>query len=135
MASRGSPARRVPGNALAGVLRDNARRARSTTVRGSRVPGPAGAPGADGTAGATGVAQTAQLVSAVGGSITWTFATPFATPPAVVATAGSGTLVTVCTIASTSATAVAVRVWQQAVAGGAFALTAGVVVNLVALPL
>jgi hypothetical protein len=76
-----------------------------------------------------------QLASAAGGSVTWTFATPFAAPPVVIATAGSSTLVTVCTIAATTTTAVAVRVWQQATAGGAFALTAGVTINLVAFPL
>lgn len=66
MAVRGTPASRLQGNPLGGMLRDLNRRSRSTTRRrGSKptaVEGPAGRQGARGPAGADGTVVAAAVV-------------------------------------------------------------------------
>lgn len=85
MAMRGGPARRVPGNALGGVLRDLDRRSRATTRRSGRGPtpepqrgerGPAGPPGPPGRAPLAAVVTTDEE-----GRARWTFPTPGTVAP------------------------------------------------------
>lgn len=107
-----SPIRAVPGNPLAGVLRANARAARNATGRPVAGPqGPAGATGEDGATGAPGTTVAVnKLVTALDGTFTWTFATPYAAAPVVTATAEHATLnvlVTLTAVTATDATGIA----------------------------
>lgn len=131
MATRGGPARLVPGSPLAGVLRTAARNGRRAT-RSATGPAPAATDGKDGAAGATGArgpagkdgepgatgprgpgaAAVAVLTTSAAGTVTWTFPTPLSGVPVVTATAVAN-VVTVCTILSVSATAVSLMVLRQ----------------------
>lgn len=96
MATRGSAARRVPGNPLGGILRDAQRKSRAVT-------GPRGSGAAQRYAGA--------LTTGSSGSATVDFPVPFLEAPAVTATAESDTP-RVVTIGSVSATAVTLVAWE-----------------------
>ncbi|MDQ0962067.1 hypothetical protein QFZ66_005945 [Streptomyces sp. B4I13] len=117
MAVRGSAARRVPGNAMGGVLRDLKRSARTQSrtpgrqgeqgppggagERGEQGPpgergeagppgeqGPPGAAGERGEQGPPGPAPLADVVvTGSDGRATWTFPAPFAAPPVLSALA------------------------------------------------
>ena len=126
MGVRTSATRTVPGNPLAGMLRANARAARNATGRPVAGPmgpeGPEGSAGGTGATGASGTTVAAQrLVSAVDGSFTWTFATPYVVPPVVTATAEHAALhvlVTLTTVTTTAATGTLWNVVGAAAAGG-----------------
>lgn len=112
MATRGSPARRIPGNPLGSLLRVAAQQARSTTRRSVAVPGPPGAEGVAGPEGQQGVgaAVFTTLVTDAGGSVTWTFSTPLAATP-VIAAVAAATAGVVVTVAAVSPTAVTLATW------------------------
>lgn len=89
MAMRGGPARRVPGNALGGLLRDIDRRSRTTTRRSGRGPapepergerGPAGPPGPPGKA-----PRAAVVVTDDEGRARWEFPAPYTVLPVLTA--------------------------------------------------
>jgi hypothetical protein len=54
--------------------------------------------------------QSAFLTSGAGGTVTWTFTTPFTAPPIVVATGNSSTAVRIVTVSGTTATSVLLTV-------------------------
>lgn len=142
MGSRTSPARSIPGNPLAGVLRATARQARAAGGRGrpgppgpagadgeqgptgppgpagadgaAGVQGPAGPPGATGPPGPPGVsgAVAAVLTVNASGVTAWTFPSAFSAPPVVVATAVSADLPLVVTVSGVTATQATVTVWD-----------------------
>lgn len=118
----------VPGNPLAGVLRQQARAARQATYKaaiGVRAasgaddaqgetgatgpagpPGPAGATGPEGPAGSVNM-RRATLTASVTGAVTWTFTVPLDSVPVVVATpvaVATPMSVTVVTADATGAT-------------------------------
>ncbi|HLL36313.1 MAG TPA: hypothetical protein VK545_21075 [Streptomyces sp.] len=113
MTIRGTAGRRVPGNPLAGVLRDPNRRTRTTTRRTNsrgggepptRSPGPAAPPRPPARAAA--VVETGE-----DGRARWEYPRPFGAPPVLTALpAGTGPAVAVLE-AATAAYAV-VRVWE-----------------------
>ncbi|MFF6801155.1 hypothetical protein [Streptomyces sp. NPDC012616] len=116
MAVRGSAARRVPGNAMGGVLRDLKRSARTQ----SRTPGrqgEQGPPGERGEAGPPGPAPLADVVvTGSDGRATWTFPAPFVAPPVLSALAvdpkpADDRTVTV-TLEQVSPQGATVRVWR-----------------------
>lgn len=103
MAVRRSATRRIPGNPLAGILRQTARNARSTTRRTVSVPGPAGEPGLQGEPGLPGEAATsvaAVLVTDKDGVAAWSFPEMSVAPviAATVADVVAPVLVTVATV-------------------------------------
>ena len=111
MTIRGTAGRRVPGNPLAGVLRDLNRRTRATTRRTAsssgeapaRSPGPAAPPRPPARSAA--VVETGE-----DGRARWEYPRPFGAPPVLTALpAGTGPAVAVLE-AATAAYAV-VRVW------------------------
>jgi hypothetical protein len=123
MGKRTSAKYTVPGSPLAGVLRQQARAARQTTYRSAAAPvvtagaagatGEAGATGPVGPAGATGPAgpgpTATVLTTNATGDVTWTFPTPFAAPPVVVATGVAVATAVTVTVAAVSATAVSLK--------------------------
>lgn len=106
MGIRSSPLRQVPGNPLAGVLRQTARKARSTSRRSS-VPGPPGPPGPAGPAVAAPVIATV-LTTGETGVASLTFEPLQAN--AVVAVTPVG-VAAVVTVAEASATSVTLQAW------------------------
>lgn len=85
MATRNSVTRRLPGNALGGVLRATAHAARSTTRRSVSIPGPEGPQGVQGPAGVTATPVATAVTSDFDGRARWDF--PEMDPaPLVVAT-------------------------------------------------
>lgn len=125
MATRGNAAWRVPGDPMAGVLREAARRTRQATGQtGPR--GPKGDPGADGAPGppgergeqgeagapAPGNLQGARLTTDADGRVTWTFPSAYSAVPVVTASA-VGSVAVFTHVESVSATAVTVRAWRN----------------------
>ena len=128
MALRGSPARRMIGNPMGGMLRDIDRRTRSTTRRsrpskpreGLTEP-PAGPPGERGPAGPPGppgVAITAATVAVTSedGCARWEFSTPYAAPPVLTALPvdpdPDGDRTVMATLEAVTETYAVVRVWR-----------------------
>lgn len=157
MARRTSAKLSVPGNPLAGVLRQVVLQSRSTTRRSVSVPGsagPAGPAGATGAAGATGPAgaagppgpagaagpagagavATAKLVSNATGDITWTYPAPFATVPTLSATVltTATSVPTVAFIVTAGLATATFKVMRQDAATHLFNPLSGATVHLVA---
>lgn len=107
MAVRRSATRRIPGNPLAGILRQTARNARSTTRRAVAVPGPQGEQGLQGDPGPPGdggTAVAAILTTDADGVAAWTFPEmPDAPVVTAVAAALAPVVITVAAVGSTYA--------------------------------
>lgn len=103
MVIRSSAPRNIPGNPLAGVLRQTARNARSTTRRTVSVAGPQGEAGVAGTPG-TGAVAVAVLTTDEYGAVQWTFPA-VAGQPVIVATAATVSPVVVAMPRVTGSTA------------------------------
>lgn len=107
MAIRNSPMRRVPGNPLAGVLQQTARKARSTSRRSS-VPGPPGPEGPPGPMPDM-VPVLATVLTCDAAGVARAEWPPLQFPATVVATpVGVAALVTVSEV---TATGVALQAW------------------------
>ncbi|MFC4060263.1 hypothetical protein ACFOWE_18315 [Planomonospora corallina] len=118
MASRGSAARRLPGNPVGGMLRELNRRARQSAKAGPRGhEGPEGPPGPPGPPGAAGRPLAAAVAVTGGdGRAEWVFTDPLAAPPVIAALPvdpdpGDERTVTV-TLEQTTTERVVVRVWR-----------------------
>ena len=105
MAIRNTASRRIPGDPLAGLLRETARVAR----RSSRAPSVAGPPGPQGEPGSDAATTVATLVTGPDGTATWTFPM-MAGDACIVATAVAAGPVLV-TVVQNSATAATVFAW------------------------
>lgn len=145
MAMRGTPARRLPGNALGGVLRNLDQRARiagrTRTSGAPREVDPVSAPEQGAPVGGHGRPLGAVVVTAEDGRARWTFPSPYGAPPVVSAVAvdpdpGDGERSVFVAVEEVAAWYVLVRVWRTRARRGtgvAEPAGAGVRVHLTAL--
>ena len=117
MAVRNTAARRIPGDPLAGVLRQTARMARRPSKRATPVPGPQGEQGEAGPAGPPGApaegyvaSAVATLVTDASGVATWTFP-EMEGEPSIVATA-VGVAPVIVTSRQVDATTATLHAWN-----------------------
>jgi hypothetical protein len=135
MARRISAKHRVPGNPLAGVLRQQAQQARAVSRRSAPAPGPqgeAGEAGPRGEPGAPGVGATAVVVltSDAAGLVAWTFPERLATPPVVTAVPVAAEGAVLVAVAAVTEAAVTLRVLRQSATTHLFTAAPGVEVHV-----
>lgn len=123
MALRGGPTRRLPGNPLAGVLRDMERQSRRTTRSTGRRPAQQAAPeagegrrgprGPAGPAGQPGPPSTAATVAVTGddGRVRWEFPAPYPAAP-VLGALPAGDVVVVPVLEEVTEAYAVVRLWS-----------------------
>lgn len=152
----------VPGNPLAGVLRQQARAARQATYKAATgvraasrtdgadgaqgeagAAGPAGPPGPQGEAGAAGATgpegpagpvnmRRATLTATATGVVTWTFTVPLDSVPVVVATPVAVATPMSVTVVTAAATGVTLKVTKWNPGSGSFVNAAGAQVHVAA---